>query len=851
MGGFTSKPGGSTLTDPRAATTGEVFQPGKRTLTEQLHPASPIQKSAALTPTSGTNGAAPNDEHERVASGEDRGASTPHPKGANATHGSEHAKAANATHGSEPASKARSRGDNTARGLGDYNSAVGKHVLVLREWDTTTIAARRVELQGRLSRTTDVKVREELVSEYEAIEWVARERNLALPKDSGEEAAPQAHSGGRPIKFWAPDNAQGMRAMLEREMAAGTGYADARDHAALRVDYSTQPGSAVDRDKRQIGDQQQALMDHDAAAFCAEFRIAAKHNALAMLSDSTVAIDTALQSYGIAGGDVRLSRAAHNVAKDPDALDVEVENWVGLSRKLDDNRGAFAAGQGRREELAHEAARLRALQDNIAELAAEQLRLLQQIGAKSHPRPAGTAQPKSLDENQLGSLASKHPQQSLPNPFAPASKPPPESPEKQLAFVQGALKARQAQFSAAWIQAEREHPVLAAYRGRKAADASTLVGIGDDDATIRSVLRHVLPKLGNIYRTRAALQGTWGTLDPMQLAPVVEISKRQMFVAEGSYRDRAVHDMAMEAHESHGNLVQWALEAVMIGLTLVTLIPTGGASVAAGLALTGLAYDVYTGLGDYEDFKLASAATDTNLDAIRSLSDTEPSLTPLLTRILSAGLNLTIAAGLFRRAVALRRAALSNAADREAVAALNKAGEEVGINGLADEALAELDIAGTAASSKVKFRPNPNHEVRKLSEALQIAERNGIDIDPDRFRFAITSDLPDNVGAQYFRLRESQQGQMIELKGLTDDQGRFMIRLNKNILDSDDKILGVIAHEVFEIDALEQAFIENGGRLEAKRIFALVDATQGTAHSAAWNYADTLVESLQKQGKHP
>jgi hypothetical protein len=333
---------------------------------------------------------------------------------------------------------------------------------VLREWDTTTIAARRVELQGRLSRTTDVKVREELVSEYEAIEWVARERNLALPKDAGEEAAPQAYSGGRPIKFWAPDNAQGMRAMLEREMAAGTGYADARDHAAFRVNYSTQSRSAVDKDKQQIGDQQQALMDHDIAAFCAEFRTAAKHNALAMLSDSAVAIDTALQSYGIAGGDVRLSRAAHNVAKDPDALDVEVENWASLSPKLDDNRGAFAAGHGRREDLAHEAARLRALQDSIGELAAEQLRLLKQIGANSHPRPAGTPeQPKPLDEKQLGSLASKRPQQSLPNPFAPASKAPPESPERQLAFVQGALKARQAQFSAAWIQAEREHPVLA------------------------------------------------------------------------------------------------------------------------------------------------------------------------------------------------------------------------------------------------------------------------------------------------------------------------------------------------------------------------------------------------------
>jgi hypothetical protein len=94
--------------------------------------------------------------------------------------------------------------------------------------------------------------------------------------------------------------------------------------------------------------------------------------------------------------------------------------------------------------------------------------------------------------------------------------------------------------------------------------------------------------------------------------------------------------MSEQAHEKHSGLVRWALEAVMIGLTIVTLVPTAGASAMAGLALTGLAYDIYASLGEYKDFQLASAATDTDLDKIRSLSDTEPSLTPLLTRIVSA-----------------------------------------------------------------------------------------------------------------------------------------------------------------------------------------------------------------------
>jgi hypothetical protein len=56
---------------------------------------------------------------------------------------------------------------------------------------------------------------------------------------------------------------------------------------------------------------------------------------------------------------------------------------------------------------------------------------------------------------------------------------------------------------------------------------------------------------------------------------------------------------------------------------------------------------------------------------------------------------------------------------------------------------------------------------------------------------------------------------------------------------------------MFEIEALENAFIEGGGRLEATRIFALIDGEQGSAHSAAWDHADQLVETLQHQGRYP
>jgi hypothetical protein len=139
------------------------------------------------------------------------------------------------------------------------------------------------------------------------------------------------------------------------------------------------------------------------------------------------------------------------------------------------------------------------------------------------------------------------------------------------------------------------------------------------------------------------------------------------------------------------------VSGTLLGLTLVTLIPTGGGSAAAALALTGLAYDVYAGLGEYEDFKFGSAAADTDLDKMRSLSDAEPSLTPLLMRMVSAGLNATAAGGLFKRAAALRRAAMAGSVEAEAVAALNRAGEAAGVEGIGDEAVANARSGATAA----------------------------------------------------------------------------------------------------------------------------------------------------------
>lgn len=757
--------------------------------------------------------------------------------------------------------------------LGNYHSRVGKRVLVLRDWDDAAIAARRVELQGQLSRTTELKARDELLTEYQAIEWVAHERGLSLPKDPGEEAAPQACSGGKPIKFWVPETAQGMRAMLEREMVAGGGYESARDHAQLRIGYGTLPQSETNHDKRVIGDQQIALMDHDAAAFRSAFQVEAKQTALSMLDASTAAIDAALRSYGIASGSFRLTDAAHEVARDPGMLDAELDKWVALSSRLDDNRAAYAAGHGKREDLAREAKQLRDLQDGIAALASEQLRLIELMQTQ-HPEHPGMPRPaRQPDWRAVGARSTQlRPMRgSAPtaqNPFDEMSAPAAEPPEQRLEFVRGALRARQAQFQAAWIQAERQHPVLAAYRGNKPPDASSLADLGSDEATTRSVVRHVLPKLGHIYRTKAALLGSWGALDPLQLAPAVELTKQRMFVAQGTTRDRVVHDMVALAHEKDG-LAQWALEAVMIGLTLVTLMPSAGASATAGLALTGLAYDLYVGMGEYEDVRVMSTAADTDLDKLRSLSDLEPSLTPLLTRIVSAGVNLTVAASLFKRAVGLRRMATSGKVDSEALAALNRAGDTVGVTGVGDEAGAHetargtasrkvaagselIEVRGLAQRPHLKWTKNADGSVRSIDQAIEIARQNGVEIEDDILLRKVSGKfLPEQTYAEYFRARLNDPSQSIRWNDFfSKELDLLLVRVEQSVFESDEAIVAVLGHEMHELNSLRRLFEQSGGTMTYRQLHYLISpGIKGNLHDQAWDIADQLVLAMrQKSG---
>ena len=68
------------------------------------------------------------------------------------------------------------------------------------------------------------------------------------------------------------------------------------------------------------------------------------------------------------------------------------------------------------------------------------------------------------------------------------------------------------------------------------------------------------------------------------------------------------------------------------------------------------------------------------------------------------------------------------------------------------------------------------------------------------------------------------------------------------VLESEDHVLYVFAHEIFEIQQLKKILLQTGGSLSFRRLNYLIDPeNDGAIHADAVRYADALVEKLRSE----
>jgi hypothetical protein len=76
----------------------------------------------------------------------------------------------------------------------------------------------------------------------------------------------------------------------------------------------------------------------------------------------------------------------------------------------------------------------------------------------------------------------------------------------------------------------------------------------------------------------------------------------------------------------------------------------------------------------------------------------------------------------------------------------------------AQETKGSASIVAAAMDPRVQYRPNPGGELRELEEAVEIARRNGVDIDLEKYAFRLDKTLAANVYASYKDIPRAPNG---------------------------------------------------------------------------------------------
>ena len=386
-----------------------------------------------------------------------------------------------------------------------------------------------------------------------------------------------------------------------------------------------------------------AVIRADATAFKREFKGQARINAERMLRHSHQAIIGLLHSYGIPADSATV--AAERIL----AGDGAPEQAAAVLRSM--KNGADQPGGA-----------------NDADPTRHRFRLAQWVERlKAHQERVRTATIASNKADMNVSVAS-----------TPA--------DNVARTARETLREERNALSGLWIQAERMHPLLAAYRTGGPLEKVDLGALDsrDVDTEMRSVLEKVLPKIVSIARANALIKN--GTVSPLSLTPVVAMTRANMFVPPGSVRAAVVHDLMGEAKEGQSGLIM----LLSFALAIVTMVPSGGASlaVAAGAASAGLA--AYSALKEFQTYEHNKTLVDTDLDRARALSNEEPSLAAFAMTLIGLGLESVMLVHAFKTAVKLRRMAMAgeeSARLQKMLDELNKIGKEHHQPGLGKQVL--------------------------------------------------------------------------------------------------------------------------------------------------------------------
>lgn len=163
-----------------------------------------------------------------------------------------------------------------------------------------------------------------------------------------------------------------------------------------------------------------------------------------------------------------------------------------------------------------------------------------------------------------------------------------------------------------------------------------------------------------------------------------------------------------------------------------------------------------------------------------------------------------------------------------------------------------VSVRGTATRN-VQARLNSGGEIRSAGEINSIATKRGVSI-PENMEFyvdeeGLAPELQENEWAQYYGTSRLgvPSGTIVKWSEFFSRFGKIRIRINPEILASDEKIVGMAAHEVQELQALEQEFARRGGQMTIDELRGLIHSeANGVLHEGSLNAADEAILRMRQ-----
>jgi hypothetical protein len=405
-----------------------------------------------------------------------------------------------------------------------------------------------------------------------------------------------------------------------------------------------------------------AFFEKQAEQFGKEFKSQARQTANRLLSDSLKSMNKVLSSYGLPATSAMLAaeRVYHGAS-----VDKEADGVVRMATADKDIN--TPEHEGKRQDLANEVKNLKNQQLLVA-----------------HAQKQANIAVNNAPINGQGPAWDR------------------------VKETQQELARERAELARYWIEAEREHPIIAAFRRGEAIEKVDLGALGTDPVRdeMKTVVVQILPKIADIYKAQylIGLGSEHHGISPLALAPVVALTKTNMFVPDRSLRDGVVKDLVDEAADSDPTWVK----VLALALAIVTLIPSGGSS-AILIGATGAALAAYSAGAAWQEYDVHKTLSNTDLDLARSLSTEEPSMTGFAVSLVSLGLEAIPLVHAFNTARRIK-ALMNEGKDVEAlVNELNRIGENspAKVKNLGKEAEEEAAAANREAARGHAHDPVP------------------------------------------------------------------------------------------------------------------------------------------------